>query len=391
LKYVLGNGISRLTYINTEGVRYKVTQRDIEKFQSNLTQIMEQQFCGTNNEVGGAEELDETLCLRVAKAPNMETVVEELHGILELACRSSFRILRTTKKTLPQKSIPWWTEGLTILKKRVNAQRCRYQWTRGNNDLRDQRKTQYLAIKAENAATIRKERSTSWKEFCNVTSTTNAWNEIYRTVMGRKKQAVQITMLRKQDGTLTNNLHETLTHMLKYFTPEDNHNNDTEYHKQLRAQTQVSIDRADDKEFTVQEITNAVPSMGNKKTPGEDGITSEIFNSLVETLPRYITAIYNSCLRSVTFPKRWKKAKILPIPKPGKESSDEVSKFRPRSLLDIGGKVLEKVLITRINHHVFSQGFMNKNQYGFTPRKGTIDEATAVKAFVKEGLLAGEL
>jgi hypothetical protein len=65
--------------------------------------------------------------------------------------------------------------------------------------------------------------------------------------------------------------------MLRNFTPEDNQNDDTEYHKQLRVLTQESIDTANDKEFTVQEIKNAVASMGNKKAPGEDGITSEIF------------------------------------------------------------------------------------------------------------------
>jgi len=32
---------------------------------------------------------------------------------------------------------------------------------------------------------------------------------------------------------------------------------------------------------------------------------------------------------------------------------------------------------------MFSQGFMNENQYGFTPQKGTIDAAMAVKAFAK--------
>jgi hypothetical protein len=37
-------------------VRYKVTQRDIEKFQGNFIQIMEQHLCGTSNAVGGAEE-----------------------------------------------------------------------------------------------------------------------------------------------------------------------------------------------------------------------------------------------------------------------------------------------------------------------------------------------
>jgi hypothetical protein len=89
-------------------------------------------------------------------------------------------------------------------------------------------------------------------------------------------------------------------------------------------------------------------------------------------------------------PQEWK-AKILPITKPGKESSEEVSKFRLISLLNIGGKVLGKVLINRINHHVFSQEFMNKNQYGFTPQKGTIEAAMEIKEIVKEGLAAGDV
>jgi hypothetical protein len=47
--------------------------------------------------------------------------------------------------------------------------------------------------------------------------------------------------------------------------------------------------------------------------------------------------------------------------KPGKGNSDEVSKFRPISLLNTGGKVLEKLLINRINHHVFYHDLMNIN------------------------------
>jgi len=136
-------------------------------------------------------------------------------------------------------------------------------------------------------------------------------------------------------------------------------------------------------------MKNAMASMGKKKTQGEDGITSEIIKSLVEILPKYTTAIYNGCLRSGTFPTRWKKAKNLPIAKPGKEISDEVFKFRPISLLDKGEKVLEIVLTNRVNHHVFSQGFMNENLYGFTPQKCSIDATVALKDFVKEGLAAG--
>jgi hypothetical protein len=34
---------------------------------------------------------------------------------------------------------------------------------------------------------------------------------------------------------------------------------------------------------------------------------------------------------------------------------------------------------------------MNNNQYGFTPQRGTIDAAMAVKDFVEKGLAAGEI
>jgi hypothetical protein len=117
---------------------------------------MEQRFCGSNSEVGETEELDETLRLKVAKAPNMETIVE-LHDVMASACSSSFKILRTTKKASTNKSVPWWTEGLTIFRKKANAQRRQYQRTRGNIDLRDERKSQYLATKTEYAAAIKKE------------------------------------------------------------------------------------------------------------------------------------------------------------------------------------------------------------------------------------------
>jgi hypothetical protein len=88
---------------------------------------------------------------------------------------------------------------------------------------------------------------------------------------------------------------------------------------------------------------------------------------------------------------RWKRARLIPITKPGKENSKDISKYRPINLLNIGGKVLEKALINRINHHVFFHDLINKNQYSFTPQRGTIDAAMAVKDFVEKRLVAGEV
>jgi hypothetical protein len=84
--------------------------------------------------------------------------------------------------------------------------------------------------------------------------------------------------------------------------------------------------------------------LGNKKAPGEDGITGEINKNAFEIFPKYITAMYNGCLNRGVFPIRWKRAKLFPITKPGKNNSEGVSKFRPISLKNTGGKVLEKLL-----------------------------------------------
>jgi hypothetical protein len=47
----------------------------------------------------------------------------------------------------------------------------------------------------------------------------------------------------------------------------------------------------------------------------------------------------------------------------------------------VGGKVLEKLLIDRINHHAYSNNLLSENQYGFIPQRSTVGAAMAAKDF----------
>ena len=118
------------------------------------------------------------------------------------------------------------------------------------------------------------------------------------------------------------------------------------------------------------------------KAPGEDGQNSEILLKTFNRFPTFITGLYNECLRKGYFPKQWKHSIIIPIVKPGKEGSTEVTKYWLISLLNVGGKVPEKLLIDRINHHAFSNSLLNGDQYGFLPQKSKIDTTFAVKRFI---------
>jgi hypothetical protein len=94
-----------------------------------------------------------------------------------------------------------------------------------------------------------------------------------------------------------------------------------------------------------------------KKAPDEDGITGDIFQRAYKQFPNLINTLYNECLRQGCFPKSWKKVKVIPITRPGKEGATDPSKFRPINLINAGGKVLEKALINRIMHHVHINNF----------------------------------
>jgi len=98
---------------------------------------------------GGIEGIDDHLSLKVAGAPCMETVIEEFLMALETACRISFRIMNISQKATSNKSVPWWTQNLTILRKKVNAQRRKFQLTKDHNDLRDHWNEPYVTTKAE--------------------------------------------------------------------------------------------------------------------------------------------------------------------------------------------------------------------------------------------------
>jgi len=92
--------------------------------------------------------------------------------------------------------------------------------------------------------------------------------------------------------------------MLDHFAPEDSQHDDTDLHKQARTLAMEPIYTEDDKEFTTQEIRNAVSSLGKRKAPGVDGITGENFKDEFKLFPNYITAIYIGCLRQGIFPTR---------------------------------------------------------------------------------------
>ena len=72
------------------------------------------------------------------------------------ASKKSFKERKLQQKTVRHKSVPWWTKELTIMCKKINAMRRRYQRTLQDSNMREARKQQYLQGKRKYEATLRK-------------------------------------------------------------------------------------------------------------------------------------------------------------------------------------------------------------------------------------------
>jgi len=139
----------------------------------------------------------------------------------------------------------------------------------------------------------------------------------------------------------------------------------------------------EDVAFMKQEIWAVLEKFDPCKAPDEDALNSEILLHTFRSFPTFFTGIYKECFRRGHFPTQWKRSVLLPIVKPEKEGLNEVHKYHPISLINIGGKVLEKLLIDRINHHLYSNSLLNKNQFGFFPQKSTVDAALHILTYNK--------
>ena len=292
-------------------------------------------------------DIDGELSRMLKRHTDIRQFTVKLDEAIQTTCRKTCKHLNPPNPKAKGKSIPWWTDVLTIMRKRTNALRRRYQRTTSDEALRESRKKQYTKAKTQYQAAIKKEKIESWKQYCTVTSPNNPWNEVYKLATSKTRNNVTLTTPHKPDGSKTANMTETLRLMLDHLILNDNTQDNTDYHKTVRRLAEQPMHTMDDKEFTQDKVRQVIEGFKPKKEPGPNGITNEIIKLVFKAIPKTMTSIYNECLRTGCFPENWKIAEILPIAKPGREDSQDPSKYRPISLLNTEGKVLE-LLIKRV-------------------------------------------
>ena len=89
-----------------------------------------------------------------------------------------------------------------------------------------------------------------------------------------------------------------------------------------------------------------------------NNLSSFVIKEAFLTLIKQVTYLFNQTISTSIFPKAWKEALVIPIPKAG--NLTQVGNYRPISLLPLPGKLLEKLIHNQLIDHLDDIQFLTR-------------------------------
>ena len=99
---------------------------------------------------------------------------------------------------------------------------------------------------------------------------------------------------------------------------------------------------------------------------GPDDISAQMLHNTALSIALPLSLIFNSSISSCSFPKDWKNAFIVPVPK-STSNPPSPNNFRPISLLPIVSKIFERHVFNFLYDFCLSNNLLSNSQYGFRP------------------------
>jgi hypothetical protein len=82
---------------------------------------------------------------------------------------------------------------------------------------------------------------------------------------------------------------EPLACMAEQLIPENNTQEDTDHHKNIRRLTEQPIETIDDRDFSQEEVRQVIEGFNPRKAPVPDGITSDILTLVFKSIPKTVS------------------------------------------------------------------------------------------------------
>lgn len=125
--------------------------------------------------------------------------------------------------------------------------------------------------------------------------------------------------------------------------------------------------------ISTEEIVDAILCLRNGKAPGVDHIHPELMKTIGLKAMEWLRSFLSDCMDKTSLPAVWRQAKVTAILKPRKPADDPKS-YRPISLLSMTYKLMERIILSRVNDIV--ELHLPHVQAGFRKGRSTTDQIT---------------
>ena len=125
-----------------------------------------------------------------------------------------------------------------------------------------------------------------------------------------------------------------------------------------------------------EEVESTLKSLPLGKAAGPDLINNRILKELAQPLSLPLCDLFNFSVSHGKVPKLWKQANVSPIHK--KNDPPDISNYRPISLLNTVGKVLEKIVHKHLYNFFQEHHIITSLQSGFVPGDSTVNQVVDI-------------
>ena len=117
------------------------------------------------------------------------------------------------------------------------------------------------------------------------------------------------------------------------------------------------------------QVLKILSKLKSSSSSGTDEISSSVLKLVKNEITPVLTHIINLSISKQTFPKFWKKAKVIPLHK--KEEAIYPKNYRPVSLLCVFSKVLERCVFAQLVTYLEENNLLHPSHHGFRARHST--------------------
>jgi Reverse transcriptase (RNA-dependent DNA polymerase) len=141
--------------------------------------------------------------------------------------------------------------------------------------------------------------------------------------------------------------------------------------------------------ITQDEVATALSGTSNKSAPGPSGQSYLLIKWAFSVHPARLTQLFNACLRLGHHPPQWREATVAVVPKPNRTDPSLPKNYRPISLLECLGKLLEKIISTRILFDINFYELVPTTQFGGRNASSTVDAGLCLQHDIRTAHASG--